>query len=742
MKGTHTYGGKKREANGSLANGTNRNGNGSHTGIGLYETDEVTKAFDDRLNFLLVNSVGSEAVITVTSGARYQGLLTACSPAGANGINVVLKGAKLVDRSFAADQLASDLQENLVIKGEDVAEMELPNVDFGNDDKVGCLETTNDLSKEVSEGQVAGLAPVAKRDEKMEVLSAPSETKAGSESEKLAMKPSTDEPLVIASASNSSFEFKTDTDISGSKRDVKERKLERWVPDTSESFELSEGLEDNKESWNQFAVNEEKFGITSSFDEHLYTTRINKNDPSYRDRLKEADRIAKDIEAQGMSGNVHLAEERGIFVDDSGVDEEDKYSGVDRRGDELLAQLKMNAKNAPAKTNKYVPPTLRHQPHNLDPAIISSRTAAVPQPIVTTRPSKEESTIENKQPSPPKRNQLDELKRFSEKFKVPYDMPEEVKSMFKKTEISPKGSHSSLKLNPSLPPKPVNLPSVAPTSMGPSRSVKTSRGSTPSAPKVELRKNTGRVTQGHTPVSSPSATRHTNISRRRNISQGSFLGPKGPQAHRKNLTRNFNMFIKSKEVFDEGRKNQKADEFFVVEKPYFTAPTWMSNVEQSYKTLFPDEHTAMQRSQLKMQQRSIHAMSNAGSPHMMALPGMAMGVPMAGAPNASHNSYMLGPSGNTGVYMPFQPPGFYPPMMQMMPMGAEERTTASPPPNAGSPHAGTTFMNAGPPAASMSPFNYPQSMPFQPMMGSGSFRQNFQSHPHQHHNNRHRGSNH
>lgn len=87
-------------------------------------------------------------------------------------------------------------------------------------------------------------------------------------------------------------------------------------------------------------MNEKKFGVKSTFDEHLYTTKINKDDPNYSKRLQEAERIAKEIESQGTSGNIHIAEDRGIIIDDSGLDEEDLYSGVDRRGDELLAALK------------------------------------------------------------------------------------------------------------------------------------------------------------------------------------------------------------------------------------------------------------------------------------------------------------------------------------------------------------------------------------------------------------------
>ncbi|CEP62768.1 Pbp1p LALA0_S06e03356g [Lachancea lanzarotensis] len=744
MKGSRTYNGKKRDASGGPSNGTHRSG----TGIGFYESEDTTRSFNDRLNYLLINSIGSDALVTVTNGAKYQGLLTACDPTGGNGVNVVLQKARLVENSFDAEQLASDLIENLVIKGDDVAELELQNVEFGTDEKPReALNEASEVPKASKEnitddGAATEIKTEAKQSEvAKEVIQKVTQAEVEPEvkPQLKASHPTNGSTRPVESVMSA---FKTDTDISGNKNEIRERKLERWVPEPHEEFALGDALEDSKESWNQFAVNEEKFGITSSFDEHLYTTKINKKDPSYNERLKEADRIAKDIESQGTTGNVHLAEERGLVIDDSGVDEEDKYSGVDRRGDELLAQLKMNAKSLPAKTKKYVPPTLRHQPHNNDPAIISSRAADVlPPPSEAPKPRETAHKVQSG--SQPKLNQLDALKEFSEKFKVPYDMPEEVKTMFKReNETSPRGTQTALKVNLSLPPKPTNTPPIVQGNVAITRGPRSSRGSTPLSGKAELKKTVSRGPSTQTSVSPSSSSRHANIIRRRNVSHGSFLGAQKPQSHEKDFARSFNMFTKAKEVFDEEKKHNKGPAVLIFEKPYFTAPTWMGNVEQSYKSLFPDERTAMHRSQLKMQQRNMGAMSNTGSPHMMGMPGMMMGMPMG--PGNSNNPYMMGPGTNGNMYMPFQPPTYYPQMMQMMPFG-EDRNSASPPPtlNVSSPHPGQNFVAGGPPHSStpMSPFNYTQALQFQPMMGSGSFRQSFQPQSH-HHNGKNRAHNH
>ena len=175
--------------------------------------------------------------------------------------------------------------------------------------------------------------------------------------------------------------FRIDTDISNAAAKFKERKLERWTPPdvkledlkqkpksattaagagagvkasptttaatTTTSYSESlkkrkpmpalpllndslEALESQSSSgaWDQFQANKERFGVDAHFDENEYTTRLNTSDPKYKERLKTAEKLAKEIEAQSSS-NIHLSEERGQKTElDDLVDEEDKYSGV------------------------------------------------------------------------------------------------------------------------------------------------------------------------------------------------------------------------------------------------------------------------------------------------------------------------------------------------------------------------------------------------------------------------------
>ncbi|CDO96101.1 unnamed protein product [Kluyveromyces dobzhanskii CBS 2104] len=693
--------------------GTSNRSRGSPTSNGasssFFETESGKKSFDERQDFLLVNSIGNRAIITITSGVKYGGLVVAWDPhSSGKGIGVVLKYPKVLDKGFETSDintLSDELSETLTIEAKDVAGVKLFDVSLDN----------NQLSEK-----------------KTEVKSLASADETVQKEIKLQDK------------------FKTDTAISGASKEVKERELQKWSPDDSEHFPLNNtALEDDNGTWDQFAVNEKKFGIKPSFDEHFYTTRINKEDPEYRKKLREAERIAKEIESQGASGNVHIDEDRNVKYDDSGLDEEDKYSGVDRRGDELLAQLKLNAKPE-VKGVKYVPPSLRTQPHHADPAILS-----------TTGKSKTSS-----------RSEIADLKSFSEKFKIPYDMPEEVKNILKKDDShskekiiekekemipsatpsaasttastpspAPKGS-STLKSNPTLPPKPASQPPTTPTlpsASGNKSSNRSSKSGTPALAKIELRRgsqikfNNG----GKTPLSSPSISRAETFGRRR---QRNFFEDGKPKCLKKDLNKNFNMFLKAKENYDE--KKQHSDgknlERFFIEKPYFTSPTWISTVDQSYKTLFPDERTAIQRTQMRLQQRSINMMAQgmATGPGGMTM-GMPVGMPLGGPPFMGGHP---GAAGGThgGMFMPFQPqPMFYPPMGgQMLPMmnnRSDTRNGSGPNSQSSSPPATSAFMNGVPLNV---PYGYP--MRYQTMGGPPTQQQHQQHQQKQFHQNHNR----
>ncbi|CAK7356548.1 unnamed protein product [Dovyalis caffra] len=83
--------------------------------------------------------------------------------------------------------------------------------------------------------------------------------------------------------------------------------------------------------WDQFETNEMLFGVKSTFDEELYTTKLERG-PQMKDLEKEAGRIAREIEGE-ETRDLHLAEERGIHLHESfDIDEETRFSSVYRGG--------------------------------------------------------------------------------------------------------------------------------------------------------------------------------------------------------------------------------------------------------------------------------------------------------------------------------------------------------------------------------------------------------------------------
>lgn len=81
----------------------------------------------------------------------------------------------------------------------------------------------------------------------------------------------------------------------------------------------------SSKTWNQFEANERLFGLTTDYNENIYTTPILKNHPEHRKRLALAEKKAREIEATAAF-NPHVAEERIMdYVGGDTRDEEDKY---------------------------------------------------------------------------------------------------------------------------------------------------------------------------------------------------------------------------------------------------------------------------------------------------------------------------------------------------------------------------------------------------------------------------------
>ncbi|CAN4086989.1 unnamed protein product [Withania somnifera] len=131
-------------------------------------------------------------------------------------------------------------------------------------------------------------------------------------------------------------ELLTDSCISQNRHGEVERQLERWVPDDDalECPELDNIFDGHwNRGWDQFEANETLFGVKSTFNEELYTTKLDKG-PQMRELEKEALRIAREIEGEETC-DLHLAEERGIQLHGNlEVDEETRFSAVVRGVDD------------------------------------------------------------------------------------------------------------------------------------------------------------------------------------------------------------------------------------------------------------------------------------------------------------------------------------------------------------------------------------------------------------------------
>ena len=126
--------------------------------------------------------------------------------------------------------------------------------------------------------------------------------------------------------------FGTDAAISRGRGAAQGRELQRWTPDIDDSqlLHLEESAPSTGRGWDQFALNERKFGVRTDYHEELYTTAL---DPSKsKISMAEANRLATEIE-RGMKSdttNIHRMEERGMEIDDGDMDEEDRYGAVMR----------------------------------------------------------------------------------------------------------------------------------------------------------------------------------------------------------------------------------------------------------------------------------------------------------------------------------------------------------------------------------------------------------------------------
>ncbi|CAA0822419.1 Polyadenylate-binding protein-interacting protein 4 [Striga hermonthica] len=131
-------------------------------------------------------------------------------------------------------------------------------------------------------------------------------------------------------------ELMTDSCISRSRHVEVGRELEPWIPDENDPGcpELENIFYGPwNRGWDQFEANAALFGVKSTFNEDLYTTKLERG-PQMRELEREAARLAREIEGEETL-DLHLAEERGIQLDENlEIDEETRFSSVRRKVDD------------------------------------------------------------------------------------------------------------------------------------------------------------------------------------------------------------------------------------------------------------------------------------------------------------------------------------------------------------------------------------------------------------------------
>ena len=175
---------------------------------------------------------------------------------------------------------------------------------------------------------------------------------------------------------------------------MREKTLKRWEPAADTDVDLSLENTTSTTGWDQFEANAKLFGATSSYDENIYTTRIDRSDPTYKQKEAQAARIAREIEGTDVD-NSHVREERGLTsLDARDNDEEEKYSGV-RRDEKNFPPL------VSGQPNKYTPPA-RRQPTAQPTTVTGAPAKQAAEAPVSARPNEPVTTqvAQEKQPQP------------------------------------------------------------------------------------------------------------------------------------------------------------------------------------------------------------------------------------------------------------------------------------------------------------------------------------------------------
>ena len=112
----------------------------------------------------------------------------------------------------------------------------------------------------------------------------------------------------------------------------KEEKLVKYeIKEEDNNKYLNQKLEDENddENWDQFELNKKMYNVVSTYDENLYTTKLDKDKISEEEKII-VDKMYKEImSSDSKEKDLQVLEDRGIIKQkEDEFDEEDKYSSV------------------------------------------------------------------------------------------------------------------------------------------------------------------------------------------------------------------------------------------------------------------------------------------------------------------------------------------------------------------------------------------------------------------------------
>lgn len=221
--------------------------------LGKAVTNQNAAAMKERMVFLLMGLVGSTVVVTCKAGPKLVGILSAAQIEGDFGL-VLKRVRSLKADSASPNDIAQDvpLIESLVVQGKDL---------------VDVTATAIDLAERVTP------------------LPPPVQGQKGPDT------------------------FRTDVEITGVPFDGSSdgRQLKRWADEMDELSPVNlpqrqapvsgalEGGPNRNTSWDQFAINEKKFGTKTNYNEDFYTTKLDRTGSDFKERERKAAAMAQQI---------------------------------------------------------------------------------------------------------------------------------------------------------------------------------------------------------------------------------------------------------------------------------------------------------------------------------------------------------------------------------------------------------------------------------------------------------------